>query len=49
MVSSTHKQYHKPLHGLIENGKNFRRNGNLTSQYDTFRKNYWKLRAEDFK
>ncbi|EQB97953.1 HNH/ENDO VII family nuclease [Photorhabdus temperata] len=49
IVASTHKKYHKPLHGLIENGKSFRRNGNLASQYDTFRKNYWKLRAEDFK
>uniref|UniRef100_UPI000ACA1D27 HNH/ENDO VII family nuclease n=1 Tax=Pantoea sp. A4 TaxID=1225184 RepID=UPI000ACA1D27 len=48
LVSSTHKQYHKQLHGLIENGSSFRHNGSLAYQYDTFRADYWKLRALDF-
>ncbi len=48
IVSSTHKQYHKPLHGLIENGNSFRQNNSLAYQYDKFRKNYWKTRALDF-
>ena len=43
LVSSTHKQYHKQIHGLIENGGSFR-----DRQYNKFRKEYWKLRALDF-
>ncbi|MGV7959587.1 HNH/ENDO VII family nuclease [Photorhabdus tasmaniensis] len=48
IVSSTHKQYHKPLHGLIEKGNSFRQNSSSAYQYDKFRKNYWKTRALDF-
>ncbi|WP_438356870.1 HNH/ENDO VII family nuclease [Grimontia celer] len=49
IVSSTHKKYHKPLHGLIEDGNSFRNNTSLQYQYEKFRKEYWKLRANDFK
>ncbi|EOS92585.1 YD repeat-containing protein [Erwinia tracheiphila PSU-1] len=48
LVSSTHKQYHKELHGLIEDGRSFRHDGSLNYQYDTFRNKYWALRAQDF-
>ncbi|WP_276551556.1 RHS repeat-associated core domain-containing protein, partial [Erwinia mallotivora] len=48
LVSSTHKQYHKELHGLIEDGRSFRHDGSLNYQYDTFRNKYWALRATDF-
>ncbi|MCW9000164.1 MAG: HNH/ENDO VII family nuclease, partial [Kangiellaceae bacterium] len=48
LLSSTHKTHHKALHGLIENGRSFRNDSALKYQYDTFRKDYWKLRAKDF-
>ncbi|WP_275554486.1 RHS repeat-associated core domain-containing protein, partial [Mixta sp. Marseille-Q2659] len=48
LVSSTHKKYHKQLHGLIEDGRSFRHNGSLNYQYDTFRNKYWALRALDY-
>ncbi|EGT5764017.1 hypothetical protein AGJ18_22055, partial [Cronobacter sakazakii] len=48
LVSSTHKKYHKALHGLIEDGNSFRHNGGLAYQYDKFRSDYWKLRSLDF-
>ncbi|AHN29386.1 Rhs-family protein [Snodgrassella alvi wkB2] len=48
LVSSTHKQYHKQIHGLIENGGSFRNTSALDRQYNKFRKEYWKLRALDF-
>ncbi len=49
LMSSTHKKYHKPLHGLIEDGNSFRHNTSLLYQYEKFRKDYWKQRANDFK
>ncbi|MFQ0993405.1 HNH/ENDO VII family nuclease [Gilliamella apicola] len=48
LVFSTHKQYHKQIHGLIENGGSFRNTSALNRQYNKFRKEYWKLRALDF-
>ncbi|WP_331460705.1 HNH/ENDO VII family nuclease [Pseudoalteromonas sp. SWYJ118] len=48
LLSSTHKKHHKALHGLIEDGKSFRNNPSLQYQYEKFKKEYWKLRAQDF-
>ncbi len=48
ILSSTHKLYHKQLHGLIENGGSFRNTPELDRQYNRFRSAYWKLRALDF-
>uniref|UniRef100_UPI000470E0DF HNH/ENDO VII family nuclease n=1 Tax=Salinivibrio socompensis TaxID=1510206 RepID=UPI000470E0DF len=48
IVSSTHKKYHKPLHGLIEDGNSFRNNAKLERQYSRFRKSYWETRSLDF-
>jgi len=48
LTSSTHKKYHKPLHGLIEDGNSFRNDKKLELQYERFRKAYWKERAKDF-
>ncbi|MFP8966456.1 RHS repeat-associated core domain-containing protein [Pokkaliibacter sp. CJK22405] len=49
LTSSTHKKYHRQLHGLIEDGNSFRRTPTLKYKYDKFRKEYWKERAKDFK
>lgn len=46
IVSSTHQQYRDVLHGLRE--ESFRRNPALKRQYEKFRRDYWKKRAEDF-
>lgn len=48
LTSTTHKKYHKPLHGLIEDGNSFRNDRKLELQYERFRKAYWKERAKDF-
>ncbi|MEH0873518.1 HNH/ENDO VII family nuclease [Pectobacterium cacticida] len=48
LTSSTHKLYHKQLHGLIEDGNSFRNLEGLERQYNKFRKDYWKLRSLDF-
>ncbi|EKM5741847.1 MULTISPECIES: HNH/ENDO VII family nuclease [Enterobacter] len=48
ILSSTHKLYHKQLHGLIENGGSFRNTPELDRQYNRFRSAYWKLRSLDF-
>jgi len=41
----THQQYYSQLHGLVENGASFRNNPLLNKQYNNFRYNYWKWRA----
>ncbi len=48
LPATTHKTYHGQLHGLIEDGRSFRNDSSLLYQYEKFKKNYWKLRAEDF-
>ena len=48
ITHSKHKQYHKPLHGLVEKGRSFRNNPKSKSSYTKFRTNYWKSRAKDF-
>ena len=49
LPATTHKKYHKQLHGLIEDGNSFRNDPKLQYQYEKFRKNYWMSRAQDFK
>ena len=44
---STHKKYHKVLHGLKKKGDSFRNNNVLNSQYNNFRRKYWKWRANN--
>ena len=46
ILGSTHKQFHGPLHGLIEDGNSFRNVPGLESQYKSFQKRYWKWRIE---
>ncbi|MGG0287319.1 T7SS effector LXG polymorphic toxin [Peribacillus butanolivorans] len=43
---SLHKEYHKILHGLVENGGSFRNDPVLKKQYDNFRGKYWRWRAK---
>lgn len=48
VTSSIHKKYHKPLHGLVEDGNSFRNDSSLAYNYEKFRKEYWKTRSKDF-
>jgi len=48
LAASVHQRYHRPLHGLIEDGNSFRHNPALKRSYTNFRRNYWKNRATDF-
>ncbi len=48
LSGSIHSKYHKPLHGLIEDGNSFRNDPKKEAQYERFRKKYWKERAKDF-
>ena len=49
ILSSTHKRYHRILHGMIKDGKSFRRNSDLKYQYNKFRSDYWKWRVSNLK
>lgn len=42
----THQEYYSQLHGLGKDGSSFRNNPLLNKQYNNFRYNYWKWRAE---
>ena len=42
----THQRYYSQLHGLIEDGSSFRNDPILNKQYNNFRYNYWKWRAQ---
>jgi hypothetical protein len=44
--ASLHDKYSKILHGLVENGGSFRNNPVLEKQYNNFRSQYWRWRAE---
>jgi hypothetical protein len=44
----THEEYYSQLHGLVGKGESFRNNPILEKQYNNFRCNYWKWRAEQF-
>jgi len=45
LPSSMHNEYHKILHGLVENGGSFRNDLVLRKQYNNFRSKYWRWRA----
>ena len=47
--ASTHDKYSGILHGLVENGKSFRRNPVLNKQYNNFRRKYWRWRVKNIK
>ena len=40
LTQSTHKKYHSQLHGLIEKGRSFRNDSNLSKQYKDFKAKY---------
>lgn len=48
ILHTTHKEYHKVLHQLVEKGDSFRNNPELQQQYDNFRRKYWMWRAEEY-
>ena len=45
---TTHQEYKRIIHGLIENGDSFRKNNELEKQYNNFRKKYWQWRAREY-
>ncbi|MFJ8063957.1 T7SS effector LXG polymorphic toxin [Psychrobacillus sp. NPDC096426] len=47
IAESTHDKYSTTLHGLVEDGNSFRNNPELEKQYNNFRNNYWKMRANE--
>ena len=47
VLYSTHKKYHKVLHGLKKKGESFRNITGLNYQYNKFRQEYWKWRASN--
>lgn len=44
----THREYQKQLHGLRGYGESFRNDKTLSRQYSSFRRFYWKWRANEF-
>lgn len=46
---TTHSEYHRILHGLIDDGGSFRHDELLSKQYKNFRKKYWRWRAQQYK
>ncbi|WP_256701906.1 HNH/ENDO VII family nuclease [Paenibacillus sp. P3E] len=47
IAESTHDKYSSQLHGLVEDGNSFRNDPLLEKQYNNFRSNYWKMRANE--
>ena len=47
IVATTHDEYTKILHGLVENGGSFRNNSILDKQYSNFLRKYWRWRAKN--
>jgi len=45
---TTHQNYYRVLHGLIEEGASFRNDRKLKKQYNNFRTSYWKWRAKQY-
>ncbi len=43
---TTHQEYYRTLHGLVEPGGSFRNNPILSKQYKNFRIVYWRWRAK---
>lgn len=48
ILESLHKKYSEVIHGLKNNGESFRQSPELESQYDNFRRRYWKWRAKQY-
>ncbi|WP_447957866.1 HNH/ENDO VII family nuclease [Vreelandella sp. EE7] len=48
LTTTTHQNFSRQLHGLIEDGRSFRNDPVLNRQYNKFRGEWWKKRAEDF-
>ena len=48
LTTTTHQNFSRQLHGLIEDGRSFRNDPILNRQYNGFRREWWKTRAEDF-
>ncbi|MGE7608067.1 T7SS effector LXG polymorphic toxin [Peribacillus frigoritolerans] len=48
LPESLHKKYSKVIHGLKNKGESFRQSPELESQYDAFRRKYWKWRATQY-
>ena len=47
IAATTHDEYTKILHGIVENGGSFRNNEILDKQYSNFLKKYWRWRAKN--
>jgi hypothetical protein len=47
MLYTKHDQYTTQLHGLVENGKSFRRTPVLKQSYESFHSKYWIQRAKE--
>ncbi|WP_027085545.1 HNH/ENDO VII family nuclease [Cohnella panacarvi] len=47
IAETTHDKYSSALHGLVEDGNSFRNDPDLEKQYNNFRSNYWKMRANE--
>ncbi|MCE4146413.1 HNH/ENDO VII family nuclease, partial [Bacillus velezensis] len=45
---SWHNKYSDVLHGLKGNGQSFRNDPVLDKQYKSFRRRYWRWRAQQF-
>ncbi len=44
--ATSHDEYTKVLHGLVENGNSFRNNPELIKQYTNFMRKYWRWRHQ---
>ncbi|MCB2355554.1 HNH/ENDO VII family nuclease [Clostridium estertheticum] len=47
IVATTHDEFTKILHGLVESGGSFRNNVTLDKQYSNFLKKYWRWRSKN--
>ncbi|WP_088031881.1 S-layer homology domain-containing protein [Bacillus thuringiensis] len=45
--ANKHDEFTKALHGLVESRESFRNDKELYKQYNNFRNNYWKMRAQE--
>jgi len=47
IIATTHDEYTKILHGLVENGNSFRNNPETSKQFTNFMSKYWRWRATE--
>ncbi|HAT54608.1 MAG TPA: hypothetical protein DCW31_05125 [Lactobacillus sp.] len=47
LPASTHQKFYSKLHGIIDDGENFRNDQVLKNQYNKFRNNYWRDRVKN--